>query len=90
MISKYESTIGADDAWKTNEEQSQEDTASRLGAGAEANAEAEAVHGSEGWRCAGPKEEVMGGRQPGEKEAQNTRLPAFLYPLDDASHDQPR
>ena len=59
MISRYESTIGADDAWETNEEQSEEDTASRLGAGAEANAEAEAVHGSKGWRCAGPKEEIM-------------------------------
>ena len=33
---------------------------------------------------------MLGGRQPGEKEAQNTRLPAFRYPLDDAPHDQPR
>jgi len=33
---------------------------------------------------------TMGGRQPSEKEAQNTRLPAFRYPLDDAPHDQPR
>ena len=72
--------IGADDAWETNEEQSQEDTASRLGAGAEANAEAEAVHGSKGWRCAGPKEEVTGGRKPGAKEVNKHQATGFSIP----------